>query len=55
MTAVFVFVGNSSLPATRGTVNGVSQSQVAVFRTAAPLIGALLFAWSEENGENWQH
>ena len=50
MTAVFVMVGNSAVPATRGTVNGIGQSMVAMLRGTAPVIGALLFAWSERNG-----
>ncbi|XP_065901214.1 uncharacterized protein [Dysidea avara] len=52
-TSVFVLVGNSALPATRGTVNGIGQSLVAIGRSTGPLIGAPLFAWSEGNGHGW--
>ena len=38
-------------PATRGTVNGIGQSLVAIGRSTGPLIGAPLFAWSEGNGK----
>ena len=37
---------------TRGTVNGIGQSLVAVSRSIGPLIGAPLFAWSASNGES---
>ena len=37
-------------PETRGSVNGISQSLVAINRSIAPLVGSLLFAWSENNG-----
>lgn len=36
--------------ATRGTVNGIAQSLVAVGRSIGPLIGAPLFAWSANTG-----
>ena len=45
-----VMVNNSALPETRGLVNGISQSLVAVARSIGPTNGALLFAWSESNG-----
>ena len=38
-------------PSTRGTVNGISQSLVAIARSMGPLVGAMVFAWSESNGE----
>ena len=43
----------SPQPATRGTVNGIGQSLVAIGRSTGPLIGAPLFAWSEGNGKIW--
>jgi MFS family permease len=51
--SLFVLVGNSSLPETRGSVNGIGQSLVAISRSIAPLVGSLLFAWSENNGYSW--
>ena len=44
-------VNNSSLPETKGTVNGIGQSLVAIFRSIGPSAGSLGFAWSEGNGE----
>ena len=35
----------------RGSVNGVSQSLVAISRSVAPVVGSLLFAWSASNGK----
>ena len=49
-TSIMVMVNNSALPETRGLVNGISQSLVAVARSIGPTNGALLFAWSESNG-----
>lgn len=49
MTSVMVMIGNSSLPETRGTINGVAQSLVAVMRFVGPTLGALSLAWSEQN------
>ena len=43
-------VNNSALPETRGLVNGIGQSLVAIARSIGPTNGALLFAWSESNG-----
>lgn len=37
---------------TRGTVNGIGQSMVAVSRSIGPLIGAPLFAWSASSGKD---
>ena len=47
-------INNSALAATRGTINGIGQSLVALGRGAGPSIGALSFAWSERNGESEQ-
>ena len=44
-------VNNSSLPETKGTVNGIGQSLVAILRSFGPTVGSLSFAWSEGNGE----
>ena len=44
-------VNNSSFPETKGTVNGIGQSLVAIFRSIGPTVGSLGFAWSEGNGE----
>ena len=37
-------------PETRGSVNGINQSLVAISRSIAPLVGSLVFAWSENSG-----
>ena len=50
IVTVIVLVNNSTLKTTRGTVNGLGQTLVAVFRSFGPAVGALLFAWSEDNG-----
>lgn len=52
-TSIMVMVNNSALPETRGLVNGIGQSLVAIARSIGPTNGALLFAWSESNGLNW--
>ena len=44
-------INNSSLPETKGTVNGIGQSLVAIFRSVGPTVGSLGLAWSEGNGE----
>lgn len=44
-------VNNSALQETRGTVNGIGQSLVAIARSIGPSVGSLLFAWSEANGK----
>ena len=44
-------VNNSSLPETKGTVNGIGQSLVALLRSLGPTVGSLSFSWSEGNGE----
>lgn len=48
-------ISNSSLPETRGTVNGLAQTLSALFRSVAPTFGSLTFAWSEENTDNGEH
>ena len=45
-----VLIGNSSLPETRGTVNGYGQALCAIGRGLGPMVGATLFAWSEKTG-----
>ena len=49
VTSVTVMIGNSSLSETRGTINGVSQSLVAVLRFVVPTVASLGLAWSELN------
>jgi MFS family permease len=51
--SLFILIGNSSLPETRGSVNGISQSLVAIGRSVGPVLGSILFAWSESNGRGW--
>ena len=56
MTCTMVMVNNSTLPGTRGTINGFSQSMVAILRSLGPAVAANLFYWSELNtdhGKNW--
>lgn len=52
---VSVIITPSPLPhvqsSTRGTVNGIGQSLVAVSRSIGPLIGAPVFAWSASNSK----
>ncbi|XP_066285071.1 uncharacterized protein [Branchiostoma lanceolatum] len=52
-TAIMVMVGNSAMPYFRGTVNGISQSLVALARLLGPIVGGNLFAWTTENGLPW--
>ena len=49
-TSVMVLISNSSLPETRGTVNGYGQALCAFGRSLGPVMGAPLFAWSENTG-----
>ena len=49
-TSVMVLISNSSLIETRGTVNGYGQALCAIGRSLGPVVGAPLFAWSENNG-----
>ena len=39
---------------TRGTVNGIGQSLGALGRTVGPILGSMVFAWSEINGQCMQ-
>ncbi len=48
--SVMVLISNSSLTATRGTVNGYAQALGAIGRSLGPVLGATLFAWSENTG-----
>lgn len=38
-------------PETRGSVNGISQSLVAIGRSVGPVLGSVLFAWSASSGK----
>ena len=49
-TSIMVLISNSSLTETRGTVNGFGQALCAVGRSLGPVVGAPLFAWSENTG-----
>ena len=49
-TSVMVFISNSSFTETRGTVNGFGQALCAIGRSLGPIIGAPVFAWSENTG-----
>ena len=50
-TSVIVLISNSSLTETRGTVNGYGQALCAIGRSLGPVVGAPLFAWSENTGK----
>ena len=52
-TTVFVLINNSVPRSSRGAVNGVSQSLVALTRMTGPTLGGSAFAWSESNGLGW--
>ena len=49
--SIMVLISNSSLTETRGTVNGYGQALCAIGRALGPVVGAPLFAWSENTGE----
>ena len=49
--SVMVLISNSSLTKTRGTVNGYAQALGAIGRSIGPVLGATLFAWSENIGK----
>jgi hypothetical protein len=52
-TCLMVMINNSAVIKVRGSVNGISQSLVALSRALGPTVGSLLFAWSENNGLPW--
>ena len=55
-TSVMVLISNSSLTETRGTVNGYGQALCAIGRSVGPVVGAPLFAWSENTGNySWSY
>ena len=49
-TCLMALISNSSLTETRGTVNGYGQALCAIGRSLGPVVGAPLFAWSENTG-----
>ena len=49
-TAVFVIINNSCPSSHRGRVNGLAMTIASGFKAAAPMLGAVLFAWSLTNG-----
>jgi MFS family permease len=52
-TSVMIMIGNSTVPESRGTVNGIGQSLVAVGRSVGPILASSVFAWSASNDLNW--
>eukprot|EP01006_Ploeotia_vitrea_P051581 TRINITY_DN67579_c5_g1_i1.p1 TRINITY_DN67579_c5_g1~~TRINITY_DN67579_c5_g1_i1.p1 ORF type:complete len:601 (-),score=265.06 TRINITY_DN67579_c5_g1_i1:759-2486(-) len=52
-TCIFIFIANSAPPAFKGMVNGIGQSQAALGRAIAPVLGGTMFAWSMTNGLSW--
>ncbi|XP_064395465.1 uncharacterized protein LOC135342613 isoform X1 [Halichondria panicea] len=53
ITATMVLINNSSLPSTKGMVNGMGQALAAVGRSLGPVVSAPIFAWSETTGLSW--
>lgn len=49
-TVCMVVVNNSSMPMTRGTVNGLAQTTASLARAVGPAIGGVAFALSVANG-----
>ena len=49
LVTMVVLVNNSAVTQTRGTVNGIAQSTLAIFRSWTPAVGSIVFAWSEKN------
>ncbi len=43
-------MNNVSPPAIKGTVNGIAQALLSIFRSMGYLVAALMFAWSQNNG-----
>ena len=41
-------------PATKGMINGIGQAMAALGRSLGPVIGAPVFAWSENTGDSPQ-
>ncbi len=50
LVASSVLLNNSSIPATRGTVNGIGHALNAFLRAVGYALAATLFAWSQSNG-----
>ena len=50
-TSITVLISNSSFTETRGTVNGFGQALCAIGRALGPMVGAPVFAWSENTGK----
>ena len=46
-----VLLNNSSIPETRGTVNGIGHALNAFLRAVGYALAATVFAWSQNNGE----
>ncbi len=46
-----VLLNNSSIPATRGTVNGIGYALNALLRIVGYGSASIVFAWSQNNGE----
>ena len=55
LVTLVVIVNNSAVTETRGTVNGLGQSLLAIFRAFTPALGSIAFAWSEKAGNNNYH
>ena len=46
-----VLLNNSSIPETRGTVNGIGYAFNALLRIVGYVSASTVFAWSQNNGE----
>ncbi|XP_064385510.1 uncharacterized protein LOC135334305 isoform X2 [Halichondria panicea] len=53
ITATMVLINNSSLPSSKGMVNGIDQALAAVGNSIGPVASAPIFAWSEKTGLSW--
>jgi MFS family permease len=52
-TSIFVLINNSCYSHERATVNGIGQTCASLGRFTGPYLGALTFAWSENNRLQW--
>lgn len=53
LITIFVFINNSCYSHQRATVNGIGQTFASLGRLSGPYLGAVLFAWSENNHLYW--
>ncbi|RYH00723.1 MFS transporter, partial [archaeon] len=51
--SLFVLISNSSYRSQRATVNSIGQTCASLGRLVGPVLGANVFAWSENNQQGW--